>query len=265
MSKPSLYEKALEMKELSTSLAIANKILSVMEATNNTMFLPWVQDMKQQIGAVESATGQFLLALTYHLPEEENSPNIQKRIVNRRRLSEIEVNTESPGYQATNEWSGDAEQEAFGYHTVPNSFDWKQENNLRAAAHGFGSKREYQKWKRESIRAHPHMKSFFNTLDDLEVDNFAGVHQRMLQMQNKLYSDLGGHASKGSRRRRLNIEKIGDQVSTGAEGNMPPSDCLPLLTQAATLYRYSAACSLAAQNLHRFMILYSTFSQSILI
>ena len=216
MTETNVHEKAMEMKELSNSLLIVKNILSLMGTANNTMVQPWITDLQNQIGGIETATDNFLLVLSDHLPVEESDSDTLRHRPDRRLSGQpvdFEVPMGAPGFQAS---TGDKNSGyPYGYHDVPGSFDWKKETSVGGATQGFKSKRAYRNWKNQNIQAHPHMKSFFDTLDDLESENYDGVHKRVLQQNKKLHSDLRGrHLSGNSRSRRLNVELIGNQVSS---------------------------------------------------
>lgn len=210
LTETTVQDKAVEMKDLSNSLVIAKKILWLMESSNVTMVHPWVDEMQKQIFTIESLTENYLLTLAEHMPEE-----VAPQIVSRggRRLSEVEVDTMNPGSfpsGAPANFDTDFQEKTYRYQDA-SGFDWKKASNLGGGKHGFGSKREYRNWRTKSVKANPHMKHFFNTLDDLEADNFDAVHQRIRNVQSDLHSTLSGDAP-GNDGRRLNIELVGNQV-----------------------------------------------------
>lgn len=175
----SVYEKALEMKELSDSLAIVKKLFSLMEAGNNTVqgLTPWILDIKTQITTVEKVTDNFLGVLEPHLPKDTGG----RRLVGQD--TEFEVD------QGDKHWE-------------------KIAGNFQGGKYGFGSKRKYRLWKNQNIKQHPNLRHVFATMEDLDTEKFESVHERALKMQGNLHSSLNKHAEKGSRR-KLNVELIG--------------------------------------------------------
>ena len=209
-----IQDKALEMKDLSNSLVVAKKILWLMESSNVTMVHPWVDDIQKQIVTIESLTENYLLTLADHMPDHVQP----KASSHDRRLTEFEVDTMNPGsFPSDTEGNFDTDyhEKTYKYEDA-SGFDWKKASNLGGNKHGFGSKKEYRNWRSKSIKTNPHMKHFFNTLDDLEAENFDAVHERMRDVQRDLHLKLSGDTSGGSNSRRLNIELIGNQVSVVA-------------------------------------------------
>ncbi|CAB9524782.1 expressed unknown protein [Seminavis robusta] len=193
VSKASFDEKVTMVKEIQRSFSVVERILSLMETSNTTMFLPFVSEMKNQMLAAESMTDDVLELLddmaddktvdinTADVHKPDNSSPLQaKTRRSHRRLNNYAMDDDfsASRFKPTSFAHQDASDGEY-YHK-----SWKvyhERDDADQHWHGFKDHRQYRSWKGKHTSTNPHSRHIFDAMEDLHTGNFGGLRERVLR------------------------------------------------------------------------------------